>query len=164
MADQIPITEFFNYESPIEHQILLSIFYNQRRIIGRTRLQKLVFIASRKIFSTDSFEYSAYRFGPYSVKLLAAMDELLELEYVREQIIEFQETAGHVYEFELTDDGLLYAEELINDIPLEKLGAVEEMIHQHGYKELDSLLRTVYSDFPEYADNSVIKERLLISG
>ena len=163
MSEVIPITEFFNYESPIEHQILLSIFYKQRRISGRTRLQKLVFIASQKIFSSNFFEYSAYKFGPYSIKLLAAMDELLELGYIREQIIELTET-HHMYEFELTDDGLLAAEDLIDDIPLDKLNEVEEMIHQHGYKELDGLLRSVYADFPDYTEHSEIKDRLLISG
>jgi uncharacterized protein YwgA len=163
MSDVIPITEFFRYEQPIEKQILCTIFYNQRRIVGKTRLQKLVFLVSQKIFSSNPFEYEPYKFGPYSIKLLAAMDELLELGYIREQIIELTETQ-HLYEFELTDDGLLYAEDLINDIPLKKLNEAEELIHQHGYKELDSLLHTVYADFPDYTENSKIRERLLLSG
>ena len=157
----LPLNTFFDMEPSLNQKILLAIFYNQRRIIGKTRLQKLVFLVSHSIFSENLFEFTPYNFGPYSVKLLAAMDELLELGYINQKLAELNETESDVTEFQLSPEGLLHAEEMINDIPLQKLSEIEDMIHVHGYKELESLLQFVYSDYPEYTENSVIKDRVL---
>ena len=160
-ANVYPLTSFFDLEPSLNHKILMAIFYNQRRIIGKTRLQKLVFLVSHSIFSENLFEFEPYNFGPYSIKLLAAIDELLELGYINQKFAELNETDADVTEFKLSPEGLLRAEEMINNIPLKKLSGIEDIIHNHGYKELESLLQFVYSDYPEFAENSVIKDRVL---
>ena len=98
-----------------EHIILL--FSKQPKIIGKTRLQKLIFLMNQEIFATADFEFEPYKFGPYSSKLLAAMDELMELGLIKEAINEYCEPDRYVTEYEISSDGLERADQLIFEDP-----------------------------------------------
>lgn len=152
---------FFDMELDFIQENILLLFSKQPRIIGKTRLQKLIFLMDRKILDKSYFDFEPYKFGPYSSKLLAAMDELMELGLIKEQINEYCEPDKYVTEYEISADGLERADQLIQKINPTKLVQIEEMVHQHGYNEIDSILHHVYVTYPDFTENSIIKDNVL---
>ncbi|MHA2100648.1 MAG: hypothetical protein ACW99A_18385 [Candidatus Kariarchaeaceae archaeon] len=152
---------YFETELDFVHEQILLLFSKQPRIIGKTRLQKLIFLMDKEILKGSRFEFEAYKFGPYSVKLLAAMDELMELGLIKEVVNEFCEPDRYVTEYEISSAGLERADQLIQGINPRKLMQIEEMVHQHGYNEIDSILHHVYVKYPNFADQSIIKDSVL---
>ena len=97
---------FFDTELDSLQEHILLLFSKQPKIIGKTRLQKLIFLMDQEIFDLASFGFEPYKFGPYSSKLLAAMDELMELGLIKETINEYCEPERYVTEYEISSDGL----------------------------------------------------------
>jgi len=82
------LSTFFDTELDSLQENILLLFSKQPRIIGKTRLQKLIFLMDREILDKSHFDFEPYKYGPYSSKLLAAMDELLELGLIKEVVNE----------------------------------------------------------------------------
>ncbi|MCE7733348.1 MAG: hypothetical protein GPJ54_00625 [Candidatus Heimdallarchaeota archaeon] len=152
---------FFDTDLDCLQEHILLLFSKQPRIIGKTRLQKLIFLMNQEIFNTAQFDFEAYKFGPYSSKLLSAMDELMELGLIKEAVNEYCEPDRYVTEYEISSDGLDRADQLIQKINPTKLVEIEEMVHQHGYNEIDSILHHVYVNYPDFTENSIIKDNVL---
>lgn len=152
---------FFETELNYDQRLVLLVFSKQNRIIGKTRLQKLFFLMDHEILGKPVFHYEPYKFGPYSTKLLAAMDELMELGLIKEKINEYREPDLFVTEYEISAIGLERANQLVQDINPTKLEKIEEMVHEHGYQEIDSILHHVYINYPTYTENSTIRDEVL---
>jgi DNA-binding MarR family transcriptional regulator len=86
---------------------------DEGRIVGRTFLQKLVYLAGAKLGL--SLPYGPDRYGPYSPDVAAEVDRLVEMGILRERVERFPAEAG-VFErrrhtYSLTSDGQALAEE-----------------------------------------------------
>lgn len=152
---------YFDTDLDCLQEHILLLFSKQPKIIGKTRLQKLIFLMNQEIFDRAEFEFEPYKFGPYSSKLLAAMDELMELGLIKEAINEYCEPDRFISEYEISSDGLERADQLIQKINPTKLVQIEEMVHEHGYNEINSILHHVYVKYPNFTENSLIRDNVL---
>ena len=74
---------------------------SKRSNVGRTAIQKLVYLAQAKTQSLDTLQYRPHYYGPYSSDLSLALERLVAHSFV-------DETLGHQYEgykYQLTSDG-----------------------------------------------------------
>ena len=89
------------------------------------------------------------------------MDELMELGLIRENIEQFADPSIKVTEYEISESGMERASQLLDQVHPNKISQVEELIHQYGYQEMDSIMKYVYGNYPAYTENSIIKETVL---
>jgi uncharacterized protein YwgA len=147
------------------------------QINGITRLEKLLFLATQEEAIDeaveDPFEFKPYHYGPYSkaiyeaVELLEELGLLVDDRYLdEERLDEAEELAlavadeqGVERRFTLTPEGQKVADLLATRRPevLEKLSAIKT---RYGNLSLRRLIRYVYSKYPTYAEQSVIRESM----
>lgn len=142
----------------------LSLLYeaNRNRIHGRTRFQKLVFLAQQRMESEgiQPYDYIAYDYGPFSKELLDALEEFQE-----EGLIEIEVTQTYdgtdKYIYSLTSQGVENFEENLEESPdsedLETIRNVSsDMIDRFNKMPISELIDYVYNNHPSFAENSVI--------
>lgn len=113
---------------------------------GKTKIQKLMFLSS---INEDNcpYDFFPYNYGPYSIELQHDLDRLCN-----DEILAF------------TDDQ--YA---INHSPLLKISntrkaRLDEVFNNFGTYSTHDLIKYVYTNYPQYAINSIKAKELLTSG
>src|SRR5712691_5340878 len=71
--------------------------HKDRQVVGRTRLQKSIYLLQRKGFPTD-FSYSLHFYGPYSEGLNSGLRLVKQLGLVQEDQRAGQENDYYVYQ------------------------------------------------------------------
>lgn len=85
-----------------EHAKLLTLFEKAGEIVGRKKLQKIVFIL-KKLNLPFSERYKFHMYGPYSEELTLKIEELCNLGFLQEQK---EEKANYAqYRYLLTEEG-----------------------------------------------------------
>ncbi|MBU9714885.1 YwgA family protein [Evansella tamaricis] len=85
-----------------EHAKLLAVFRQTGEIIGRKKLQKLIYIAKKLDF--PFFEkYQFHFYGPYSEELNLRMEEMCHLSFVTE--VREKKSGYYQYRYSLSDQG-----------------------------------------------------------
>ena len=141
----------------------LSLLYevDRSRIDGRTRLQKLVFLAQQRMESEEiqPYDYIAYDYGPFSKELLDALEN-----YEREGLIGIEVTQTYdgtdKYIYSLTSKGVENFKANLDESPdtedLETIRRVSaEVIDRFNKVPISELIDYVYDNHPSYAKNSV---------
>ena len=97
-----------------EHAKLLELFHQAGEIIGRKKLQKIVYIA-KKLQVPFSERYKFHMFGPYSEELTLRIEELCNLGF----LVEMKESKGGYfqYRYKLTEEGLRFLQMYQFDLP-----------------------------------------------
>ena len=134
---------------------------DEKQIDGRTRLQKLVFLAQKETSKSLPSEYTfiPYDYGPFSADLLHDVDDLKQAGY----IIENQEYGpqGKKYIYELTEEGEDAVQESLNDLAKNSAKAIEETSEfiegMFNNTPITRLLEYVYNNYPKFAEESVLK-------
>ncbi|WP_062051468.1 YwgA family protein [Bacillus sp. JCM 19034] len=80
-----------------DHANVMGLFLQAGEIIGRKKLQKMIYIA-KKLNAPFSERYTFHMFGPYSEELSLRMEELCNLGFV----VENKEDKGHYYQYRYT--------------------------------------------------------------
>lgn len=145
---------------------------------GITRLEKLLFLASQEEgvddLVEDPFQFKPYHYGPYSKQIYEAVELLEELGLLiddryldDDQLDEAEELALDVADeqgverrFILTESGEKVADLLAAGRPdvFDKLSRVKKT---YGSLGLRRLIRYVYSKYPQFAEQSVIRESMI---
>lgn len=148
------------------------------RINGITRLEKLLYLASRESDLPnqvqDRLEFIPYNYGPFSKGIYEAVDLLEDAGLVVERramdgkTIDNAEEAGldigaaeYVErQFLLTPDGAMVAGLLAQEHPdlVRLLSAIKD---RYAGLTLNQLVHYVYTRYPEHTVNSVIRDRHL---
>lgn len=97
-----------------DHAKLLELFHQAGEIIGRKKLQKIVFIA-KKCQIPFSEKYKFHMFGPYSEELTLRIEELCNLGFLSET----KESKGgyYQYRYRLTEAGLKFLQMYQFELP-----------------------------------------------
>lgn len=164
-------------------------------IEGRTKLTKLLFIFEKEIlkkFTEDTLEYSddlffftAWNFGPMSIKAFKDIDFLKNIDFIStsysnssdiltyEEISEFNDYAEKELDvkpveyslerFEISDKGVQFIQqknkyESLSNNQKEILSAFKA---RYNKAKLRDILRYVYTKYPEFTEKSKIKEKVL---
>ncbi len=117
------------------------------------RIQKGMFLLSKQgvIPPDEQYAFEPYHYGPYSSDLRKDADRL-----VRQDFADSLPVNGYTWgRYRLTEEGIEYAKELIEQVGTEMAQKVYEVKRAVTGKTFADLLRDVYERYPEYAENSV---------
>ncbi len=150
----------------------------ENRIDGVTRLEKLLFLLDQETevpHAIDSpFRFLPYNFGPYSREIYEAVELLEEAKLVREERVlgghtldEIEEASAAAMEregverrFFLTDGGKAVADLLARRHPSVQ-ARVTEIKERYAGMPLRQLIRYVYTKYPQFAEQSKIRDQVL---
>lgn len=144
------------------HDLPLSLLaaIEEDSIEGRTRLQKLLFLIQKRIEQkknaqlSQSYDFIAYDYGPFAKEIYDDIDTLVRRGLVDEDPKELDDGVIK-YDYKLTKKGkqLVESRRLVDDSPQE----VDAVVSEFADKELSDIIDYVYSQYPNYAENSVIR-------
>lgn len=130
-------------------------------IIGRTRLEKLLFLIKQEILdkeeiplTEDYFRFKAYKFGPFTEELFD------ELEFLKDFGMIDVVGEGENQIFKLTDRGIQLAKKTETMIPSKILQGIASIKKKWGYVSLNELLMYVYTRYPDYTIHSEIRDKI----
>jgi len=126
-------------------KILLAVLETFGKKIGRTDLQKLLFLASMKQ-SKPCYEFLPYKFGAYSPQLQQDLNTLVKYNILSETVRGWQLDSKESY----TD--------LLKSIDRE---VVTSLYSDFASRLGDELIQYTYKNFPFYAIHSEIKSKFL---
>ncbi|MCQ3813017.1 MAG: hypothetical protein KTU85_01155 [Acidimicrobiia bacterium] len=151
------------------------------RINGITRLEKLLFLIGKECEHNtairEPFGFIAYHYGPYSREVYEAVELLEEAELVREdraftdsdldraeELLYSDMTTEISYErqFLLTEKGKIIAEYLAKSHPLVQ-EEIKRIKDQYAGLTLQNLIFHVYSQYPDYSEQSIIRNKIMQS-
>jgi uncharacterized protein YwgA len=124
------------------------------RIQGRTKLQKLVYFVGALTGRLGSLGYRPHYYGPFSPEVAGAIDRLRGLGFLEQRALSGGAVDPHGfevvrYDYALTDDGKLVAEEKAKDHPAkwEKIQEAVEKLRQaqaEDYVKLSIAAKTYF--------------------
>ena len=135
---------------------------NRTTIRGRTRLQKYGFLACQ-LYRADLrplgfySDWEAYHYGPYSMDLACDLQEAREEGLIK---IEPRELSRAAEFYSLAPKGIKKLPSLLRDHK-DLVGRIYETFTNLNKKSLDKIIGEIYADYPEYAKNSRIKDRIV---
>lgn len=145
----------------------LALLYaaENNRIRGRTRFQKLAFLAEQRLEEEgiSAYDFVAYDYGPFTEELYDALESLQRRGLVDESR---RQTYGgdERYDYKLTGKGRRTFEDNATKNPdstaevrFQTVAAVaQEVVAAYNDVPISNLIDYVYSEYPEYAENSVL--------
>jgi len=128
---------------------------------GRTRLQKLIFLIQQRLEEEGStvewgYHFRPYDYGPFAKGIYDDIEQLHRRGYVTEKEDRLDQDDDVIqYDYALTDEG---REALRQYATQEELSNLQEMTEQVKGRfnsiHLQELIDYVYTEYPEYAENS----------
>ncbi|PYZ91597.1 hypothetical protein CR194_18350 [Salipaludibacillus keqinensis] len=109
-----------------EHAKLLALFKQTGEIIGRKKLQKMVYIA-KKMNLPFNEKYQLHMFGPYSEELSLRVEEVCQLQFVSE--VKEKKGGYQQYRYELSEKGEDFLSMMSFHFP-DATGMLEDMNHK----------------------------------
>lgn len=126
---------------------------------GKTRLQKLVFLAQNGGLEDDpipdeegfeAFDFDPYNYGPFSKELAQAVDDLAD-EGLIEKSTASTSSGNSREDYRIEPEG----EQALDDAtPEEQERLLWSVKRLYNDTPLFKLLNEVYDDYPDYAENS----------
>lgn len=131
---------------------------DEQEIEGITRFQKLVFLAQKEIEGLGTREYSfkEYKYGPFSKELYDDLDRLVATGYIARDTVETH-NGNKKQVYRITEKGEEYIGQILevgnnqSDLNVGKLQSLKE---EYNNMPILGLIRRVYSEYPDYAENS----------
>lgn len=97
-----------------EHAKLLALFKQTGEIVGRKKLQKMVYIAQK--MNVPFYEkYQLHMFGPYSEELSLRMEEVCQLQFVSE--VKEKKSGYQQYRYQLSEKGETFLSMMSSGFP-----------------------------------------------
>lgn len=149
---------------------------------GVTRLEKLIFLLERETpvqdWITEKADFTPYRFGPFSSQVYQAADTLAAAGMIRDSASEAADVEDRwesltalmderdvdpytTRTFELTERGQRYYRALISELPPEAENVLQDFKTRFARRPLRQLVRYVYERYPEFTDQSEIRDDIL---
>ncbi|VVB84943.1 Uncharacterised protein [uncultured archaeon] len=128
---------------------------NGGSIYGRTRFQKMIFLAQKEEEGVKEwYNFYPHDFGPYSTELQNDLDILAMEGLIRESPEEYGEKIR--YQYLLTRKGTAIIEKVLNNPEHRKdlnttLKALTTIKSKYSKLPLEKLINHVYLKYPEYA-------------
>src|SRR5690625_3020122 len=97
-----------------DHAKLLRFFAEMKKVTGRKKLQKMIFILQAcGVPFQEKYQFHIY--GPYSEELTLRMEELCNLGFIYEEKEEMSHYVQYIYE--ITDEGLEFLNQIQPSMP-----------------------------------------------
>lgn len=143
--------------------MILALFYAQNKPIkGMILLMKEIFLMQREFAKEDNIRindasFTSYKYGPYSVDV----DDFIDIMEEYGLIMSSGRKSSNKEIFYLTDKGILEGKKAfsrLNEDQQERLRDLRKGWDQLGVR---GILKLVYTKYPEYIDESEIKQQVL---
>ncbi len=144
----------------------LALLYatENHQINGRTRFQKLIFLMQKegnlnKLEPTDTYRFEPYDYGPFSSDLYDDLDEHIERDLIEDSMEEMDEEEDIVeYKYQLKSEGKDFVKRHISSEEIQEVvQEAKRIVHEYENMHLPELINIVYSKYPDYAENSVLR-------
>lgn len=144
----------------------LALLYadEEHQIDGRTRFQKLIFLMQMEgnlndLAPTETYRFEPYDYGPFSSTLYDDLDIHIERGLIDDSKEELDEEEDIVkYEYQLEREGQEFVEGQLSDGEFERIvNEAKRILQEYGDIPLPELIDIVYSKYPDYAENSVLR-------
>jgi uncharacterized protein YwgA len=119
---------------------------NGEQIEGKTKFQKLVYLAQQEEGLDDHFEFQKYNYGPYSFELTETLETLEDLDMISVSKKTFSTEGrfkGKKFIYSLTEKGKKQLDGVNKDVKQPLSSSSEEW----GDKSLDDVLTYVYDKY-----------------
>jgi uncharacterized protein len=126
--------------------LLLQLLGDSGGVQGRTRLQKMVFLAKKEQRVPFSMKFSVYYYGPYSEGLQDAIDQMVANGLVEEEKYPTP-TGDEGYMYTLTQQGSNLLGQVVSQLKDSERRGIREIVSRYGQKPLRRLLDHVYSNY-----------------
>jgi len=121
-------------------KLVLALLYSQNHEIkGRTRLEKMMYLAKETGNADFSYHFVPYHFGPYSADLMNDVKTLKRFGQISEKSIPLDEERT-IYSYSLTDEGLGLAQKIEKGINKKDLAKFKEFLQKAGSRKTDVLI------------------------
>lgn len=134
---------------------------DEEPVEGRTRLQKLMFLIQKRLEEQGEqlswgYQFRPYDYGPFAKELYDDLDRLRRRDFVAEREQRLDDDVIQ-YDYVLTPKGEKCIRERLGEPHLEGLAETAEAV-KDDFNDipLQQLIDYVYSEYPEYAENSVL--------
>lgn len=150
----------FKIDLSIEESIYSLLYADYNRFIkGRLVFVKEIFLLCKEILPCieSKFNFFPSHFGPFSIPLAKEIDKMKNDEKIKVEYL-INELGDPVYRFSLTNNGISEAKKVFESLPCglkNKLILERKKWDSYGYT---GIIRYVYSRYPEYTENSKIKD------
>jgi len=128
-----------NELSDTEKLVLVLYYSSNQEIKGRTRLEKIVYLAKETGDANFSYYFMPYYFGPYSADLMNDVKALKRFRQVSEKSIPLDEERT-VYSYSLTDEGLELAQKIEREVDKKDLAKFKEFIQKTSRRKTNVLI------------------------
>jgi uncharacterized protein YwgA len=122
-------------------------------IQGKTRLVKLVYVASHELMKAHKkvpiYEFHRYYYGPFSQEIVNDLETLQSEKLISHKIVQHGETCGYEENvYRITEKGTTEIEKKRTLSNLDIFEIVEKIKNQYNDIPLSMLVHEVYSKYP----------------
>jgi len=146
---------------PVELWILLILKAAGGEVCCKTKIMKILFLLER-VYGVTGVGFEPYDYGPWSKEVEDALRRLVELGLIEEGELpkppEGPEHTGVMYVYRLTEKGRRALERIPLKDPRWRLPYEDVKFFVEW--DVRDLVEYIYVNYPEYAVNSVIKDKL----
>ncbi len=134
----------------------LLILDSADEVQGISRMMKFTFLAQQRIGLDTGYIFRPYDYGPFCSEVCEHVDTLQEAGFVSQRSRERDGKKHYLYG--LTEEGEQLAERMVDrfDFTDSDVATVEEIVDDWNTQNLSELLSFVYSEYPIYAEKSVV--------
>ncbi|RBW67406.1 YwgA family protein [Bacillus taeanensis] len=124
-----------------DHAKLMTVFQCAGEIIGRKKLQKIIYIA-KKLRLPFHERYQFHFYGPYSEELTLRIEELYNLGWVSE--VKEKKGGYYQYRYKITEDGEKFLTHYKLDMP--ELNGLIQTMNEQNSRFLELVSTVLYFD------------------
>ena len=124
-----------------DHAKLMAFFQQAEEVVGRKRLQKMIYILKKSGFDFSE-RYSFHFYGPYSEELSTRVEELCNLGFLVEE--KEKEKGYFQYRYTLTDGGESFLKEA--DVHTQDMTALIDKMNEQSSRFLELVSTMLYFD------------------
>ncbi|MGO4889106.1 YwgA family protein [Anaerobacillus sp. MEB173] len=135
-----------------EHAKLMAMFQQAGEVIGRKKLQKMIYIAKKMNFPFYE-RFNFHFFGPYSEELTLRVEELCNLGFISE--VKEKKSGYYQYRYTLTDEGMKFLSLYERDLP--QLDGFVEKMNGQSSRFLELVSTVLYFD---HLSKEEVKEKV----
>ena len=129
-------------------EILLVLFSVLGRVVGRTKLQKLVYLLKREQNIDAGLDFQVYFYGPFSRDLNNNVDELIQLGLL--DVSEtFTRSGDKCYEYSISSEGMKFGMNLLEKLPKNQKEKILQHIAKFNLMTPSEIVKYVYAKYPE---------------
>lgn len=125
-----------------EHAKVIQFISLAGEVIGRKKLQKMIYIAKKMNFPFSE-KYELHMYGPYSEELTLRIEELCEMKFLQEHIVDKGSYVQYVYN--VSEDGMRFLQ--TSNITTTNLSALIDKMQHKSSRFLELVSTLMYFDY-----------------